>query len=69
LDVAKLRATKGGWRKQLLKDKSPMVQKHTICTGCNATLGRDIKHFKRHIITDYKITEGREFQACSMDRR
>jgi len=50
LDVAKLRATKGGWREQLPKDKSPTVQKHTICTGCNATFGRDSNNFKRHII-------------------
>ena len=48
LEVAKHRATNGGWRDQISKDAPLCVEKHTVCTACNATFGRDSTNFKRH---------------------
>lgn len=50
LEVAKLRATNGGWRKQIFNDELPCIEKHTVCTACNATFGKESHHFKRHTL-------------------
>ena len=34
LAAAKLAATNGGWKEQLLRDDPSLVETHTICTNC-----------------------------------
>lgn len=48
LAVAKHQAVNGGWRDQTPKDAPQRVERHTVCTGCGNTFGKDSNNFKRH---------------------
>ncbi len=57
LGAAKLAATNGGWKEQLLNGNPSSVETHTICTTCNSTFGKKGKNYARHLKTNDKCTE------------
>ena len=57
LAAAKLAATNGGWKEQLLRDDPSLVETHTICTSCNSSFGKKSKHFARHLKNNKKCSE------------
>lgn len=57
LAAAKLAATNGGWKEQLLKNDLSLVQTHTVCTMCNSSFGKKSMHFARHKKNNPKCSE------------
>ena len=57
LAAAKLAATNGGWKEQLLRDDPSLVETHTICTNCNTSFGKRGKNYARHLKKNDKCSE------------
>lgn len=57
LAAAKLAATNGGWKEQLLRDDSSLVETHTICTSCNSSFGKKGKNYGRHLKNNNQCSE------------
>lgn len=48
LRAQQLKAINGQWRNQ--QPPTPIIEKHTMCSGCGKTFGKRSKHFKRHTL-------------------